>query len=116
MSVCTVNPIENEVVLNNQGPERNNRISDLEFRNSYLNCKDPRVREEAYRKLLSFKDVKGFKVIKDIHEHYQFYKTLGKGSFGEVLLAKHIKADVECAVKVVRKKNIERHAILKDLM
>lgn len=97
-------------------PERNNRFSDLEFSYSYLNSKDPKVREDAYRKLLSFKDIKGFKAITDIHEHYRFYKTLGKGSFGEVLLAKHIKADVECAVKVVRKKNLEKQAILKDLM
>lgn len=105
VSSCNVNPAENEVILN-PAPARNNRISDLEYQNSYLNSKDPKEREDAYRKLLSFKDIKGFKEIKDIHEYYKFYKTLGKGSFGEVLLAKHIKADVECAVKVVRKKNV----------
>ena len=106
VSSCNVNPAENEIILNPQVPERNNRLSDLEYQKSYLNAKDPKEREDAYRMLLSFKDIKGFKEIQDIHEHYKFYKTLGKGSFGEVLLAKHIKADVECAVKVVRKKNI----------
>ncbi len=41
---------------------------------------------------------------------------MGKGSFGEVYLAKHIKADVLCAVKVIRKKTIQKHKILVELM
>lgn len=60
-----------------------------------------------YRKVLSFKDFKGFKRVTDIHDHYKFFKALGKGSFGEVLSAEHIRAKVPCAVKVIRKKNIE---------
>lgn len=64
---------------------------------------------ESYRRVISFKDFKGFKQVKDIHEHYQFFRILGKGSFGEVLCASHIKAKVECAVKVIRKKSIQEH-------
>jgi serine/threonine protein kinase len=41
---------------------------------------------------------------------------IGKGSFGEVYLAKNIKADVLCAVKVIKKKTIEKHQILVELM
>ena len=62
--------------------------------NSYLALQDPKKLEQAYRHLLSFKDFKGCKPIADIHEHYQFFKLLGKGSFGEVFLAKHVKAEV----------------------
>ena len=75
--------------------------------NSYLAINDPKVLAEAYRKLLAFKDFKGCKKVDDIHKHYEFFKILGKGSFGEVFLSKHIKANVQCAVKVIKKKNIE---------
>jgi serine/threonine protein kinase len=34
---------------------------------------------------------------------------LGKGSFGEVRKARHIKADVDCAIKIIKKKLIEKH-------
>lgn len=59
-----------------------------------FNYEDPKQRAEAYRRVITFKDFKGFKSVTDIHEHYKFYKTLGKGSFGEVLLAEHIRAKV----------------------
>lgn len=43
-------------------------------------------------------------------------KLLGRGSFGEVLLASHVKADVTCAVKVIKKAKIQKHEILVQLM
>ena len=80
-------------------PHRDQRRNDSETRvdfrdsDSFLNLEDPAQRSEASRRVLCFKDVKGFKQLtSDIHEHYKFYKTLGKGSFGEVLLAQHIQA------------------------
>lgn len=77
---------------------------------------DPTRRQEAIERLLSFKDVKGFKSIVDIHQHYRFFKQLGKGSFGEVLLGEHVRGRVQCAIKVIRKKGIEKHQILVNLM
>ena len=71
---------------------------------------------DKYRQMLSFKDFKGFKKIKDIGDHYSFFKTLGKGSFGEVMQAEHIKANIDCAVKIIKKKNIQNHKILVELM
>ena len=44
------------------------------------------------------------------------YELLGKGSFGEVRKANHIKANVNCAVKIIKKKAIQKHQILVDLM
>ncbi len=77
---------------------------------------DPLKLQAAYRQLLSFKDFKGIKRVEDIHLHYRFIKILGKGSFGEVLLALNLRADVPCAVKVIKKSKIEKHDILVKLM
>lgn len=71
---------------------------------------------ESIRRILSFKDFKGFKKIADITDHYRFFHPLGKGSFGEVMKAEHTKANVVCAVKIIKKKSIEKHQILVDLM
>jgi len=71
---------------------------------------------ESIRRILSFKDFKGFKKVGDITDHYKFYNALGKGSFGEVMKAEHTKANVVCAVKIIKKKAIEKHQILVDLM
>ena len=71
---------------------------------------------DSARRILSFKDFKGFKKVLDISEHYTFQETLGKGSFGEVMKAEHKKANVVCAVKIIRKRAIEQHQILVDLM
>jgi serine/threonine protein kinase len=68
------------------------------------------------RKILTFKDFKGFKKINNINELYTFYKVLGKGSFGEVRKAEHIRAGVDCAVKVIKKRAIMQHQILVELM
>lgn len=65
---------------------------------------------------MSFKDFKGFKKAHDIKHTYQLMEPLGKGSFGEVRKARHIKADVDCAIKIIKKKAIQKHKILVDLM
>ena len=70
----------------------------------------------SYRRVLSFKDFKGFKRVKDIHERYRFFKLLGKGSFGEVVMAEHIQAQVRCAIKIIKKRSIEKHDILVQLL
>jgi hypothetical protein len=67
-----------------------------EYLNSYLAIKDPKKLEEAYRKLLAFKDFKGCKKVQDIHQYYEFFKILGKGSFGKAFL-------VECGTDQVLK-------------
>ena len=66
--------------------------------------------------MLSFKDFKGFKKSVDINTKYMLYETLGKGSFGEVRKALHVKAQVPCAMKIIKKREIEKHQILVDLM
>lgn len=65
---------------------------------------------------MSFKDFKGFKKVHDISDYYRFGEPLGNGSFGEVLKAEHKKAEVMCAVKIIKKRKIEEHQILIDLM
>ena len=74
------------------------------------------VRTESVRRILSFKDFKGFKKIRNIADYYNFYNRLGQGSFGEVIKAEHRKANVICAVKIIKKSKIEEHQILIDLM
>lgn len=59
---------------------------------------------DAFKKSLSFKDFKGFKTINDINERYVAGKVIGEGSFGKVRLAKHKKANIECAIKMIKKK------------
>ena len=43
--------------------------------------------EELHHKILSFKDSRGFKYVKDIKTKYTIGKILGQGSFGTVRLA-----------------------------
>eukprot|EP00347_Sterkiella_histriomuscorum_P010571 403375769 len=74
------------------------------------------VRTESVRRILSFKDFKGFKKIRNISDYYNFYQQLGQGSFGEVVKAEHRKANVICAIKIIKKKKIQEHQILIDLM
>ncbi len=59
---------------------------------------------------------KNFKKVDNIKEMYTFSTVLGKGSFGEVRKAFNVRAEVDCAVKVIRKKAISSHQILVDLM
>ena len=41
---------------------------------------------------------------------------MGKGSFGEVRKAEHNRARVQCAIKIIKKREIQKHQILVDLM
>jgi serine/threonine protein kinase len=61
---------------------------------------------ESERRILSFKDYKGFKKSNDISKRYKMFQPLGKGSFGEVRRANHIRANVDCAVKMIKKSSI----------
>jgi len=71
---------------------------------------------EQYRKFISFKDFKGFKHIDDLSHTYELSDTLGQGSFGVVKRARHLRANIDCAIKCIKKKEIEKHQILVDLM
>lgn len=75
-----------------------------------------RINENALKRILTFKDFKGFKKVSNIKDYYTFYGTLGQGSFGKVERAEHIKACVDCAVKVIEKRKVREHKILEDLM
>jgi len=73
-------------------------------------------RNDKYRKVISFKDFKGFKKVDDITLNYELGETLGSGSFGTVKRARHIRGNVDCAVKCIKKREIQKHQILVDLM
>ena len=42
----------------------------------------------------------------NVLDNYEFGKTLGKGQFGQVIQAKHIKSKTKVAIKQVKKKNM----------
>lgn len=65
---------------------------------------------------MSYKNVKGFSRIEDIHTKYKWQKKLGEGSFGQVFQAMHIKALTPVAIKQINKKTLEAHQIYKQLM
>jgi serine/threonine protein kinase len=72
--------------------------------------------DETARKIITYKDYKGFKKIGNINEKYEFGDLLGQGSFGVVKRAMHKQAHVECAVKFIAKKKVHEHQILTNLM
>jgi serine/threonine protein kinase len=85
----------------------------------YYHLPTAEERLEAEKRILSYKDFKGFKRIENNHsitDRYRMGEALGKGSFGEVRRAEHILANVDCAVKIIMKNRIEKHQILVDLM
>ena len=65
-----------------------------------------------YRKLLSFKEFRGFKSIDNIKERYKIGRVIGEGSFGQVRIALHRQANVKSAIKIIRKDKIAEHEIL----
>lgn len=64
-------------------------------------------RKEAYERILNFQNLKGFKQCDDFKSMYKLNKQLGKGSFGSVWSAVHIKVKAPCAVKIVTKKKLK---------
>ena len=44
---------------------------------------------EKFKRVLSFKDFRGFKYISNIKERYKIGRILGEGSFGQVRIAMH---------------------------
>lgn len=56
------------------------------------------------------------KKVEDIQELYQFRKKIGEGAFGEVYEAVHIKAELPCAVKVIKKTKLRESKIHEKLM
>lgn len=66
--------------------------------------------------VLSFKDFKGLKYVENIKDRYKIGRVLGEGSFGQVRIALHRQAEIKCAIKIIRKEQVNSHKILQDLM
>ncbi len=84
---------------------KNQHNADPAYHNQYTS--DMISTKSDIRRTITFRDYKGFKRIDDIREHYKFFQTLGKGSFGEVKKAENIKGKYQCAVKIVKKAAIQ---------
>jgi serine/threonine protein kinase len=72
--------------------------------------------QDHYTKFFGFNDYRGFKKIKDIKDIYRLGDVLGKGTFGEVRRADHIKAKFVCAVKVIDKIKLKNNQVYFELM
>ena len=70
---------------------------------------------ERYQHILSFKDFVGFKNIKNIKERYRIDQILGEGSFGTVRKGFHLHAQIDTAIKFIRKKDIKSDGQKKNL-
>ena len=62
--------------------------------------------EQKFEYILNYKDFKGFKKIKNIKERYKIGKVLGSGSFASVRIAQHRKANIKCAIKIIKKDKV----------
>mgnify|MGYP006102335215 CR=1 FL=1 len=65
---------------------------------------------------LGMADYKKFKKMRDIESKYEFGKMLGKGAFGEVRQCKHKSSGQIFAIKIMRKKDIEKQSIYVELL
>ena len=72
--------------------------------------------QDQYTKFFGFNDYRGFKRIKDIKDLYKLGDVLGKGTFGEVRKADHIKAKFVCAVKAIDKVMLLNNQVYFELM
>ena len=54
--------------------------------------------------------------ITNIADHYQIGKVIGKGSYGEVVQAKHASLGIVCAIKVISKEKMSSSDMRKDRM
>ena len=68
------------------------------------------------KKVLTFKDHRGFKYIKNIKKKYTLKQVLGAGNFGQVRLAYHQKAEIACAIKLMDRSTVEEREVLKKLL
>ena len=71
---------------------------------------------DQYSKYFGFNDFKGFKKITNIKDHYNIQNVLGKGTFGEVYKATHVKAGFTCAVKCIDKEKLKSNEVYFELM
>lgn len=62
------------------------------------------------------KNFKNIKQIDDIAEYYEIGGGLGRGSFGTVYRAVRKGAEFECALKVIKKKDLAANSTLPQLM
>ena len=53
--------------------------------------------------MLGYKGTKAFKWVERLSDLHRLLQYPGAGNFGTVKLAKHLKAGVTCAVKVIKK-------------
>jgi serine/threonine protein kinase len=60
---------------------------------------------------LSYKESMKFKRVERFHQHYSIRKELGSGAFGSVKLGTHRKTKMPCAIKVIRKEDLQRHNV-----
>ena len=63
--------------------------------------------DQRYKHILTFKDFKGFRQIKQKKERYRIDNILGEGAFGQVRKAFHLHAKIDCAIKIIQKKHIK---------
>jgi len=64
----------------------------------------------------NMKNFKNLKQIKNINNIYTFGKVLGKGSFGDVMLASRKGASNQVAMKIVKKASLNNNPMLPQLM
>ena len=62
--------------------------------------------DQKFQYILDYKDFKGFKEVKNIKERYKIGKVLGSGSFASVRIAQHRKANIKCAIKIIKKEKV----------
>eukprot|EP00351_Strombidinopsis_sp_SopsisLIS2011_P002979 CAMPEP_0116875224 /NCGR_PEP_ID=MMETSP0463-20121206/7059_1 /TAXON_ID=181622 /ORGANISM="Strombidinopsis sp, Strain SopsisLIS2011" /LENGTH=69 /DNA_ID=CAMNT_0004520401 /DNA_START=258 /DNA_END=467 /DNA_ORIENTATION=- len=43
-------------------------------------------------------------------------KELGNGAFGSVMLAKHVRGETKCAIKIIKKSLVAKSKVYKKLM